>query len=200
MAAQQVNQENGLDRRAAARRLMSACPDALVISGLGSASYDVFAAEDRSSNFYLWGAMGGAAAIGLGLALAQPRRAVLVVTGDGEQLMGMGALATIGVQRPSNLAVVVLDNGRFAETGMQLSHTAQGVNLAAVAAACGFAWTEDISDMQALAPLGARIQAMRGCGLARVAVRADEVERALPTRDGVWLKNRFRTSLGLPPS
>ena len=200
MAARQVSHEGGLDRRAATRQLMSACPDALIVAGLGSASYDVFAAEDRSSNLYLWGAMGGAAAIGLGLALAQPRRPVLVVTGDGEQLMGMGALATIGVQRPPNLAVVVLDNGRFAETGMQLSHTARGVSLAAVAAACGFAWTEDIADMQALAPLGARIQAMRGCGLARVAVRADEVERVLPTRDGVWLKNRFRASLGLPPS
>ena len=195
-----MNQESRLDRRAATRTLMSACPNALVIAGLGSASYDVFAAEDRSSNFYLWGAMGGAAAIGLGLALAQPRRPVLVVTGDGEQLMGMGALATIGVQRPSSLAVVVLDNGRFAETGMQLSHTAQGVSLAAVAAACGFAWTQEIADMQALSPLGARIEAMQGCGLARIAVRADEVERALPTRDGVWLKNRFRASLGLPPS
>jgi len=200
VAAQQVNQGSGLDRRAAARQLMSACPDALVVAGLGSASYDVFAAEDRGSNFYLWGAMGGAAAIGLGLALAQPRRPVLVVTGDGEQLMGMGALATIGVQRPPNLAVVVLDNGRFGETGMQHSHTAQGVSLAAVAAACGFAWTEDIAELQALAPLGARIQTMRGCGLARIAVRVDEVERVLPTRDGVWLKNRFRASLGLPPS
>jgi len=200
VAARQVNQENGLDRRAAIRQLVSACPDALIVAGLGSASYDVFAAEDRGSNFYLWGAMGGAAAIALGLALAQPRRPVLVVTGDGEQLMGMGALATIGVQRPPNLAVVVLDNGRFAETGMQRSHTAQGVSLAAVAAACGFAWTQDIADMQALAPLGARIRTMHGCGLARIAVRADEVERALPTRDGVWLKNRFRASLGLPPN
>jgi len=195
-----MNPENGLDRRVAVRELMSACPDALVVAGLGSASYDVFAAEDRSSNFYLWGAMGGAAAIGLGLALARPQRVVLVVTGDGEQLMGLGALATIGVQRPPNLAVVVLDNGRFAETGMQRSHTAQGVSLAAVAAACGFAWTQDIADTQALAPLGARIRAMQGCGLARIAVRADEVERALPTRDGVWLKNRFRASLGLPPT
>lgn len=199
MATQQVS-PGSLDRRAATHQLMSACPDALVVAGLGSASYDVFAAEDRGSNFYLWGAMGGAAAIGLGLALAQPRRPVLVVTGDGEQLMGLGALATIGVQRPPNLAVVVLDNGRFGETGMQLSHTAQGVSLTAVAAACGFAWTEDVAEMHALAPLGARIQAMRGCGLARIAVRADEVERVLPTRDGVWLKNRFRASIGLPPS
>jgi thiamine pyrophosphate-dependent acetolactate synthase large subunit-like protein len=199
VAARELTDRDGLDRRAASAKLLSACPDALVIAGLGSASYDLFAARDRSANFYLWGAMGGAAAMGLGLALAQPRRPVLVLTGDGEQLMGMGALATIGVQRPSNLAVVVLDNGRFAETGMQRSHTALGVSLPAVAAACGFAWTLDVGEMDALAPLGTRIQAMQGCGLARIRVRAEELPRALPSRDGIWLKNRFRSALGFPP-
>lgn len=199
MAGRELTNQDGLDRRLASAKLLSGCPDALVVAGLGSASYDLFAAGDRSANFYLWGAMGGAAAIGLGLALAQPRRPVLVLTGDGEQLMGMGALATIGVQRPLNLAVVVLDNGRFAETGMQRSHTALGVSLPAVAAACSFAWTLDIGEMDALAPLGARIQAMQGCGLARIRIRAEEVPRALPSRDGVWLKNRFRSALGFPP-
>lgn len=199
MAASELTDRDGLDRRAATAELVSACPHALVVCGLGSASYDLFAAGDRSSNFYLWGAMGAAAAIGLGLALAQPRKPVLVVTGDGEQLMGMGTLATIGVQRPANLAIVVLDNGRYAETGMQRSHTALGVSLPGVAAACGFAWTLDIDQLEALVPLGARIQAMQGCGLARVKVRAEEVPRALPSRDGVWLKNRFRAALGFPP-
>ena len=118
-------QEAMLDRRAVVKRLLAACPDALVVTGLGSAAYDVFAAGDRPENFYLWGAMGGAAAIGLGLALAQPSRSVLVITGDGEQLMGIGALATIAAQQPGNLSIVVLDNGHFAETGMQASHTRQ---------------------------------------------------------------------------
>jgi len=77
--------------------------------------------------------------IGLGLALAQPGRRVLVVTGDGEMLMGLGSLATIGAQRPRNLAVVVLDNERYGETGMQKTHTGYGTDLAAVASACGFA-------------------------------------------------------------
>ncbi len=199
MAARELTDRDGLDRRAATMALVSVCPKALVIAGLGSASYDLYAAGDRSSNFYLWGAMGGAAAMGLGLALAQPRRPVLVLTGDGEQLMGMGALATIGVQRPSNLAVVVLDNGRYAETGMQPSHTALGVSLPPIAAACGFAWTLDVDEMDALAPLGVRIEAMQGCGLARIRVRAEELPRALPSRDGVWLKNRFRSALGFPP-
>jgi len=108
-------------------------------------------------------------------------------------------LATIGAQRPSNLAIVVLDNGHYGETGMQRSHTALGVSLPGVAAACGFAWTMDIADMETLAPLGARILAMQGSGLARIEVRAEEVPRALPSRDGVWLKNRFRSALGLAP-
>ena len=200
MAAGKLSNRDGLDRREATAVLASACPNAFVIAGLGSASYDLYAAGDRSSNFYLWGAMGGAAAMGLGLALAQPRRPVLVLTGDGEQLMGLGALATIAAQRPPNLAIVVLDNGRYAETGMQRSHTALGVSLPAVAAACGFAWTLDIGEMEALAPLSARIEAMQGCGLARIDVRAEEVPRALPSRDGVWLKNRFRSMLGFPPA
>jgi thiamine pyrophosphate-dependent acetolactate synthase large subunit-like protein len=199
VAAGELRERDGLDRREATAVLISACPDALVIAGLGSASYDLYAAGDRSSNFYLWGAMGGAAAMGLGLALAQPRRPVLVLTGDGEQLMGLGALATIGAQRPANLAIVVLDNKHYGETGMQRSHTALGVSLPAVAAACGFAWTLDIGEMKALAPLGARISASEGCGLARINVRAEEVRRALPSRDGVWLKNRFRSALGFPP-
>lgn len=198
MDQREVTEGDALDRRAAVALLLSGCSDALVVAGLGSASYDVFAAGDRDLNFYLWGAMGGAAAMGLGLALAQPQRSVVVLTGDGEQLMGLGALATIGARRPKNLTVVVLDNGHFGETGMQRSHTGMGVSLAGIAAASGFVWTLDISKLDALGPLAARINSKQGCGLARVRVRAEEVPRALPARDGVFLKNRFRTALGLP--
>ena len=107
------NASGGLvDRRELVRALIDAVPDALVVSGLGSPSYDLFAAGDRELNFYLWGAMGGASSLALGLALAQPDRSVIVITGDGEQLMGIGSLATIGAQRPDNLTIVVLDNGR----------------------------------------------------------------------------------------
>ena len=126
-----------LNRRDAVKALMSACPEALVVAGLGSSAYDLFAAGDRDLNFYLWGAMGGAASIGLGLALAQPSQSVVVLTGDGEQLMGLGSLATIGAQKPKNLSIVVLDNGHYGETGMQPSHTSLGTHLIAVAAACG---------------------------------------------------------------
>jgi thiamine pyrophosphate-dependent acetolactate synthase large subunit-like protein len=189
-----------IDRRAFVAALLGACPDALVVAGLGSPAYDAFAAGDRDHTFYLWGAMGGAAAMGLGLALAQPARSVLVLTGDGEQLMGLGALATIGVQRPANLTVVVLDNGHFGETGMQASHTGLGVSLAKAALACGLQWGEEITSMDAVAGLGRRIGARDGCGLAQVLVRADELPRALPARDGAYLKDRFRAALGLLPT
>ena len=128
-----------LDRRRLVARLLAARGDALVVSGLGAPSWDVAAAGDDDRNFYLWGGMGGAAMVGLGVALAQPKRRVLVLTGDGEMLMGLGALATIGVRRPPNLALVVIDNERYGETGGQHTHTSHGVDLAGIAAAAGFA-------------------------------------------------------------
>ena len=111
--------------------------DLLVIAGLGAPNWDVSAAGDHPNNFPLWGAMGGASMIGLGLALAQPKRKVLVITGDGEMLMNVGSLASIAVEAPKNLTIAVLDNERFGETGMQKTPTAFGVDLAAIATACG---------------------------------------------------------------
>lgn len=186
-----------IDRRSFVAGLLQACPSALVVAGLGASAYDVFAAGDRDESFYLWGAMGGAAAMGLGLALAQPGRSVLVVTGDGEQLMGLGALATIGAQRPRNLTLVVLDNGRYGETGMQETHTSLGTSLAGVALACGFEWAEEVASAGRLPGLAGRVRARDGCGLAQVLVRAEVLERTLPSRDGPYLKDRFRAALGL---
>lgn len=188
-----------LDRRAVVRELLALCPEAMVVTGLGSSSWDAYAAGDRDTSFYLWGAMGGAAAMGLGLALAQPARSVLVITGDGEQLMGLGTLATIAAQQPRNLTVVVLDNGHYAETGMQRSHTSLGTDLAAVARACGIAHTADVRAMQELGALAERIRGRQGCAFAQVRVAADDLPRALPARDGVHLKNRFRAALGFEP-
>lgn len=192
-----MTQPPGLDRRDFVRALLQRCPDALVVTGLGSSTWDAFAAGDRPENFYLWGAMGGAAAIGLGLALAQPRRSVLVLTGDGEQLMGLGVLATVGAQQPRNLTVVVLDNGHYAETGMQRSHTSMGTSLAAVARGCGLAHVMEIREPHEVEALAARVQAREGCAFARVAIAAGELPRVLPPRDGVHLKNRMRQALGL---
>jgi thiamine pyrophosphate-dependent acetolactate synthase large subunit-like protein len=139
--------------------------------------------------------MGQAAMTGLGVALARPDRRVLVITGDGEMLMGLGSLATIGVQGPENLTIVVLDNGRYGETGMQASHTAHGVDLTAVAAACAFSWTSTISRMEELPTLRQVIHAGPGPNFATVKVLAAKAPLVLPPRDGVLLKDRFRRAL-----
>lgn len=188
-----------IDRRAFVAELVKTCPDALVVAGLGSSTYDLFAAGDRPNNFYLWGAMGGAAAIGLGLALAQPERDIIVLTGDGEQLMGLGMLATIGAQQPGNLTLVVLDNGHFGETGMQHSHTSLGTDLVAVAKATSFKDASLIKGMEELAAIKKAVDARSGPVLFQVLVKAEDLPRALPVRDGVHIKNRFRAELGLAP-
>lgn len=188
-----------IERRAFVKELISLCPDALVVGGLGSSTYDMFAAGDRDQNFYLWGAMGGAAMIGLGLALAQPNKSVVVITGDGEQLMGLGALATINAQQPKNLTIVVLDNGHFGETGMQHSHSSLGTDLTAVSKACGIANSFKIKDASEVKTIQQHVVARAGVAFAQVYVVADDLPRALPSRDGVHIKNRFRQTLGLAP-
>ncbi len=166
-----------------------------MVSGLGSPTWDVAASGDDERNFYLWGAMGSAVPTGLGLALAQPTLPVLVVTGDGEMLMGLGSLATAGVKRPKNLTVVVLDNERYGETGMQPSHTGLGVDLVEIARSCGFEWSMAVTDEEALAELCAKAFANDGCGFANVKVGAEPLPRTLPSRDGVYLQHRFRASV-----
>jgi thiamine pyrophosphate-dependent acetolactate synthase large subunit-like protein len=188
-----------LGRRAAVAALLKDRGDLLVVSGLGSPTYDVHAAGDSDANFYLWGAMGGAALIGLGLAQAQPERKVLAITGDGEQLMGLGGLATIGVAKPKNLSIAVIDNGHFGETGVQRSHTGCGLDLAAVAAACGFADAAVAADMAAVEGLRTKLHGpAEGPRLFVLKVEAENPPRSLAPRDAVFLKNRFRARLGLP--
>lgn len=195
----QTAQMRRANRREFVARLMAGIPDALVVTGLGSASYDVFAAGDRDRNYYLWGAMGGAAPLGLGLALAQRDKPVVVVTGDGEQLMGIGSLATISAKQPGNLTIVVLDNGHFGETGMQHSHSSLGTDLVAVAKGFGIADAFAIDSLAGCDDLIRRVQARNGLAFAQVFIDADEPPRALPSRDGPFIKNRFRAALGLQP-
>ncbi|MBR0756692.1 aldehyde dehydrogenase [Bradyrhizobium jicamae] len=186
-----------LDRRAAVKALLADRGDLLVVSGLGSSSYDLFDAGDHAGNFYLWGAMGGAAMVGLGLALAQPQRPVLVITGDGEQLMGIGSLLTVAVKKPGNLSIAVLDNGHFGETGMQMSHSGLGAKLEVIAQGAGITDVTEIADMKGIDAFGAALKDLRGGPrLARIRISSGEVERALPPRDGTYLKNRFRAHLG----
>jgi thiamine pyrophosphate-dependent acetolactate synthase large subunit-like protein len=192
-----------LDRRAVVAGLLAdRDDDLLVVAGLGSTAWDVTAAGDHDATFPLWGAMGGAAMVGLGLALAQPDKRVLVVTGDGEALMGLGSLATIGRLQPENLALVVIDNGHYGETGMQPTHTnrdgGRRTDLAAVAAACGWPVAVTVSSE---AELGTAVEAARlfpGPVFVTVVVSTDPVPLVLPPRDGAQLAARFRRHLALP--
>jgi thiamine pyrophosphate-dependent acetolactate synthase large subunit-like protein len=195
----QVNATGALDRREVVQKLMAGRKDLLVVTGLGSPSYDVMAAGDHDNNYYLWAAMGSAAMVGLGLATAKPDHSVLVITGDGEMLMGMGGLATIATRKPANLTIAILDNGHFGETGMQVSHAGLGVNLDRVAQACGFGWTREIRDMAGVDDLRTRLSSRDGVKLATIKVKAENPPRVLPPRDGVYVKNRFRAALGHAP-
>jgi thiamine pyrophosphate-dependent acetolactate synthase large subunit-like protein len=196
MISNEPRLDQRLDRRAAIRILLENRGDLLVVTGLGSTTWDAASVADDERNFYLWGAMGAAAMVGLGLAIARPDRRVLVVTGDGEMLMGLGSLATIGVQCPPNLAIAVFDNGHYGETGMQASHTAETVDLIGVAQACGFSETFDITDELGVRDFSARIRDTATTIFARIAISAEEPPRVLPPRDGVLLKNRFRRAIG----
>lgn len=184
-----------LQRRDVVKTLLGERGDLLVVAGLGAPAWDVTDAGDHPLNFPLWGGMGGAVMIGLGLALAQPQKRVLVVTGDGEMLMGLGSLATVGVSQPKNLSVVVIDNEVYGETGMQSTHTAFGVDLAATAKACGFVSTSTLTNNSDIAPLREAIHGSEGPLFAQIKVAAEQMPLVLPPRDGAHLKNRFREAL-----
>jgi thiamine pyrophosphate-dependent acetolactate synthase large subunit-like protein len=184
-----------LDRRKVAAEILKQRGEALVVTGLGAPTWDVAAAGDNPLNFYTWGGMGGAAMIGLGLALAQPKRRVLVITGDGELLMGLGSLATIGVQQPGNLAIVVMDNEHYGETGMQETHTRFGVDLAGVAKAAGFPACRNVHDAAQLKTWIPRLYRQSGPLFVNIKVTTEPAPLVLPVRDGPTLRNRFREAL-----
>ena len=195
-----MSKANLLDRRRVVLSLLRDRKDAIVVGGLGASTYDIAAAGDHDRNFYLWGAMGGAVMIGLGVALAQPKLPVVVITGDGEMLMGMGSLATVGLQKPGNLTIVVLDNEVYGETGGQASHTASTVDLVGVARACG------ISDARAIATT-AEIEAFapsihdlsEGPRFVSIKIDSANLERVLASRDGGFIVTRIRGALGFGP-
>ncbi len=190
-----MQQQGELQRRSVVARILADRRDILVVTGLGSATYDCAAAGDHALNFYLWGAMGSAVTVGLGLALAQSQRRVLVITGDGELLMGLGALATVAAKKPDNLAVAVIDNEHYGETGMQRSHTSVAVDLAAVARAAGFSETLTVrqaAELEVAIPL---LYHAKGPVLVVVKVSTAKDPLVLPTWDGPYLKSRFRRAL-----
>ena len=184
-----------LHRRDVVVELLRERGELLVIAGLGAPNWDVSAAGDNPNNFPLWGAMGAASMMGLGLALAQPKRNVLVITGDGEMLMSLGALATIAVERPPNLTIAVLDNERYGETGMQKTHTAAGVDLAAMALAAGIRTSRIVRTEAEVTAI--RDSAHRGNGpaFALVKISPEALPFVMPPADGVILTTRFRQSV-----
>ncbi|MGH8619715.1 MAG: thiamine pyrophosphate-dependent enzyme [Burkholderiales bacterium] len=183
-----------LDRRVVVKAILDKRGDALVVTGLGSSCYDC-GVHDHPNTFYLWGGMGAAAMVGLGLALAQPKRQVVVITGDGEMLMGLGSLATIGAKAPRNLTIVVLDNELYSETGMQPTHTSRGVDLAGMAKAANFARSTTVLTRKALDAWIPKLYKADGPTFVDIKITATRYPMSIRFRDGVALKNRFREAL-----
>jgi thiamine pyrophosphate-dependent acetolactate synthase large subunit-like protein len=185
--------------------LAGADDDLLVISGLGSSTWDITEAGDRPLNLPLWGAMGAPVAMGLGLAMAQPGKRVLVITGDGDMLMSLGSLATVATQQPDNLAIVVLDNETFGETGNQATHTSPrnhgptqsgaGTDLSLVARGCGIADAGIVREADEVAQLVEDARTTRGPVFRVVKVMVEKLELVMPPQDGAHLKVRFRRAL-----
>jgi thiamine pyrophosphate-dependent acetolactate synthase large subunit-like protein len=185
-----------LDRREVVSAVIGRHEDFLIVSGLAGPAQDVAALTDDGAHvFILAGAMGAAVPMGLGLALAQPDRPVLVVTGDGELLMNLGSLATVAVLGPANLSILVVDNGHHGETGFQRTHTSFGTDLEAVARGCGIPTTMTVADRADLAA---------GAGLLRRSGPVLVVLRVAPTESARYARNfnagecrvRFRAARG----
>ena len=189
-----MDEAKGLDRRALCREVLADRGGLLVIASLGAAAWDITATGDCAENLPLWGGMGGAAMIGLGLALAQPERRVLVIAGDGEMLMGLGSLATIAVQRPANLAILVEDNEHYGETGMQETHTRHGVDLVAMAQGAGFTRTMKVTQPGEVSALRAAIHAP-GLFFGLAKIDPAPAPLVLPPREGSHLQARMRAAV-----
>lgn len=184
-----------LDRRRAVAAILADRGDAIAVSSLGNPTYDLAAAGDTPLNFYLWGAMGGALMVALGLALAQPSRRVLAFLGDGEMMMGLGALASVAVAAPKNLTAVVIDNERYAETGSQLAHSGRGVDIVAIARAAGFADVRAAQSEAQLLSAVAWAYSSDGPLLLGLKVSSEPAKPVLPPRDGPYLRSRLREAL-----
>ena len=195
-----------LQRRPLVKQLLDGADDnLLVIAGLGSSNWDITAAGDRPLNMPLWGSMGAPVGMGLGLAMAQPTKRVLVITGDGDMLMSLGSLATVATQMPENLAIVVLDNEKFGETGNQATHTSPrnngptdsgaGTDLAMIARGCGIADATTVREVGEVAEFVKDVRTKKGPVFRLVKVMVEKLEFVMPPQDGAHLKDRFRQAL-----
>jgi thiamine pyrophosphate-dependent acetolactate synthase large subunit-like protein len=188
---------NKIARRPFVADILKHRGSALIVSGLGSPTWDCFAAGDAAEHLYSWGGMGLAVPTALGLALAQPGRRVVAITGDGEMMMGLGSLAVIGDQAPKNLAVLMLDNEKFAETGRQRGLTAGRTDIAAVAKAFGIADTLVVTEQGKAGELARFLFEAPGPVFAVAKIAVTEDPWALPEKDGAAIAHRFRAALGV---
>lgn len=185
-----------LDRCEVMPKLIGNANDFLIIAGLAGTAKDVAHLCEPNANYFACaGVMGGATAMGLGLALAQPERRVLVVTGDGELLMNVGTLATVAIMAPPNLSIVCVDNGHYGETGYQKSHTSLGVDLATIATGAGIAAVRTITQESDIAGAAERIRQMDGPSFVLVKVKPTDPPKVRRSLDAAWGKNRFRHAL-----
>lgn len=188
---------NKLSRRPLVAEILGQRDGALVVPGLGSATWDCFAAGDSPEYLYSWGGMGLAASTALGLALARPDKRVLCLTGDGEMMMGIGSLAVIADQAPKNLGILVLDNERFGETGRQKGLTSARTDLTTVAKGFGIEKTMVVTEQAAVKDLAAFLFKTPGPVLAVAKIALSEDPWRLPEKDGVTIAHRFRVALGI---
>lgn len=186
-----------LDRREIVKKLLQGRDDMPVITGLSSASYDSVAARsaDHPLNFNLHGALGGAAMVGLGLALAQPEKRIMVLMGDGDVLCGMGSLATMAVSGAKNLSLAIFDNAIYGETGDQVTATAQHVELGEVAAACGIPIARTVEVEGQVDDAINDLLNGEGPVVINFKVSPKHPGHLAKTRDGVLMKLRFRQAL-----
>ena len=167
-----------------------------VIGGIGNTNFDLWSAGHRPQNFYMLGSMGLAIPIAFGVALAQPKRHVIALEGDGSLLMQLGCLSTIAAQKPKNLTMVIMDNGLYQITGGQRTPAAGTADYVALARASGLskcAWAADEDDFDTLVEA-----ALAEGGPSFIAARIDDKPGVGTTdRDPVQIRERFMLGLGV---
>ena len=185
-----------LDRLEAVPALIGSHEDFLIITGLAGTARDIAALTNDGAHYFgLGGAMGGGCMMGLGLALVRHAKRVLVVTGDGELLMNIGALATIAVLNPPNLSILCVDNGHYGETGYQKSHTSLGVDLEKMAIGAGIKLTHTI-EQQADIATGARLlREANATSFVLLRVKPTDPPPYKRNLDPAWCRDRFRAQL-----
>jgi phosphonopyruvate decarboxylase len=195
-SAPRASASGTLNRCDAVPKLVGNPQDFLIIAGLAGTAKDTASLCEPHGNYYACaGVMGGAVAMGLGLALAQPTRRVLVMTGDGELLMNVGALATVAIMYPPNLAIVCVDNGHYGETGYQKSHTSLGVDLAAIAAGAGIPAVRTVTQESEIAEAAALIRQTGASSFVVLKVKPTDPPKIRRSMDAAWTKHRFRDAL-----